>query len=144
MVKALKHGASRFRGLAELLRFFVMSERYGIIDRIGNAVSPIAVKQALFEALRIARSLRASAERVRYNNREILCCEVIHPREGRTPAAMRLETSEGVVYCIPCPRIPTENEIREFLAAVERDIDVAREVAILAQTFPPQKEVSSG
>lgn len=135
---------SKYGSIADLLRFFVETERYGIIDRIGNAVSPAAVKQALFEALRIVRSLKGTSKKGKVNDKVYECCEYGDIKEGKHHPGLEAAIDGKRQYCVPCPRIPSEDEVREFLEDVERDIDVAREVAILAQTFRPKKEVSSG
>ncbi len=148
------HDPQQYNGIISLLRFFVDTERYGIIDRIGNATAYESIKEAVYEALRIIRSLKASAITVEYEvggeKRKVACCEYEEKERARYASAVtgksvtpgRYENKE--VACIPCPKIPDENEVADFLTKVKEDTNIAKEVAVLALTYRPKKEVLSG
>ncbi len=138
-----KEPREKYRCIIEVLRFFVNSQRYGIIDRLAFALSPESVDQSIYEALRILKSLEARSIHARIktqkNEYTLRCCDY---GEGRGPGinGVFIEADEASLkgkqgYCVPCPSCyPDEDELRGFLEDVRRDIGLARIVAALAYT----------
>lgn len=100
----------RWDKIVSLLRLFADPDvrNYSVVDRIANALSYEAVEVALYDALRIARSLI-----------------------GNEPNEVKAALSRMGVQAIQ-DIIPGDEELGSFLAAARRDIGAAREVAIKA------------
>jgi len=109
---------SEYDGIVKMLRFFVQTKNFGYVDRIGNALNPEPVEVTLLEALRAFRSIRESAP-VDKNGRRYV------EKDGNK---------------IPVPGIPSGEEVKKFLDAVQSDIGVAKRVATLALAYPSKKE----
>ncbi len=145
---------SEYWGIIGLLRFFIESGRYSIVDRIANATSPAAIKASLYEALRIANSLKARSIRIALRTKtsqgeektyQLQCCEYGEELGYGIQGVVEglLEGPEDLkgarIYCIPCPPIPSEEELRGFLEKISKDVSIAKEVAILAHAYRPSK-----
>ena len=109
---------SEYDGIVKMLRFFVQTKNFGYVDRIGNALNPEPVEVALLEALRAFRSIRESASVDKKGKRYV-------EKDGNK---------------IPVPGIPSDEEVKKFLDAVQSDIGVAKRVATLALAYPSKKE----
>ena len=137
----------KYKEVISLLRFFVETGRYSIVDRIAYATSPSAIRASLYEALRIVRSLKAGSltARIRVGEDKIYdhieCCEYGEDL-GYGVKGLVEEIYSGskeykgkTIYCAPCPGIPDEAELSDFLEESDRNTDVAKEIAILAHTY---------
>ena len=150
-----------YPGLVSLLRFFAESGRVNVLDRLGFAQSPVAVREAIYEALRTARVLSANAVRVRVKVQkyregrpveeevETVCadynvgdsrddvaeCMAIIGRVTWSEAPSRIPPGKWVC-CTPPPRIPGEDELKRFFSILEEDpvkgLVLAKELASLA------------
>lgn len=145
----------KYSKIIDLLRFFVETGRFSIVDRIANATSSTATMSALYEALRIVRSLTPRASRIRIvtdngKSYEVMCCEYGEDLgvgiKGRVEKVLAGDKKllQKTIYCVPCPILPSEDEVREFLAKAKENMEVAKEVAVLAQTYRPSKNFVGG
>jgi len=139
----------RFPGVISLLRFFAESGNYGVVDRVANSLSTEAVVQAIYDALRTVRAQSARAVKLKIKSNgesyTITCVDygILEREDPRYRLAIKGVVEEGPseligkrVYCIPMPRIPSEEELESFFKAVEEEgIEVARAVAALALGF---------
>ena len=103
--------------IGDVLRFFVDTKNFGYVDRVGNALLPDGVEEALKEALRALRSLYGSAKR---DERGYSYVEVGDRR-------------------ITLPPLPGEDVVKCFLSAVRRDMGFARRAAIYALSWHAKK-----
>jgi len=46
-----------FRGIIDLLSFLIDNDRFDVVDKLGNALSERIALEALYEALRVAKSM---------------------------------------------------------------------------------------
>jgi len=134
----------KYEGVISLLRFFIDDNRYSIVDRIAFALSPESAEVAMLEALRIVKSLMERAVRVRIEVGEgkaysVTCCDY---GEGKGPGifgkfieADRAELINKEGYCVPCPLIPSSQELDELLNELGKDLTIGRRVAILAYGY---------
>ena len=145
-------GPGRFRCLIETLKFFADSRRLGVVDRIGFAMAPEAVKEAVYEALRTIAALqpRAPTLEIGVETREgtrvytARCCdyfEVRAPGEcgGIYGVVKRvLHGDPGLVgkaiCCVPCPSCtPGREELEELFRLLDTEpvkgLDLAKEIA---------------
>lgn len=155
-LKLSETNVEEFKCLIELLKYFVRSRRYGIVDRIATALSAESILQALYEAVRSIESARDRAIKatIKVETREgikrytVTCCDY---GEGEGPGITGTfeESSEkGLIkkkgYCVPCPIcIPEEVEINKFIEIVRSGVEglsIAKKVAILAYTKKSEKE----
>lgn len=138
-----------YEGLISLLRFFIDDGRYSVVDRIAFALSPESAEVAILEALRVVRSLMDRAiratiivsrgEGVEEKEYSLTCCDY---GEGDGPGLKGIfkDASEsGLInktgYCVPCPHLPTSEELERFMSELRRDITIGRKVAILAYGY---------
>ncbi|AEH24646.1 type I-A CRISPR-associated protein Csa5 [Pyrococcus yayanosii] len=110
-----------FRGIVNMLRFFVRTKNFGYVDRIGNALTPEPVEVALLEAMRAFRSIWESA---------------------KTDEGGRYIEKDGEKIYVP--KIPSDSEVENFLNAVRENIRIAKRVATLALAYPSKKEKNGG
>lgn len=141
----------KYKEVISLLRFFVETGKYSIVDRIAYATSPSAVRASLYEALRIVRSLKARSltARIRVGDDKVYdpieCCEYgedlgygVRGLVEKIYAGPE-EYKGRTIYCTPCPGIPDEAELSSFLEEAGKNTDVAKEAAILAHTYRPSR-----
>jgi len=137
-----------------LLRFFVEDQRYSIVDRFSQALSKDVAESSIYEALRIIESLKNNAVKVkmevtwRSGNEvkskvyDLTCCdygEVIEERvyPGIRGKIISVEPNRKEMigrnyYCVQCPQTPSEEELKQFLEKMEKDLTICRELGILA------------
>lgn len=138
----------KYKGVVSLLRFFIDDNRYSIVDRIAFALSPESAEVAILEALRIVKSLmdRAVRATVKVETKgegvreySLTCCDY---GEGDGPGILgefkvaseaRLVGKKG--YCVPCPLMPTSEELEELIDELRRDLTIGRKIAILAYGY---------
>ncbi|MEM2693798.1 MAG: hypothetical protein QXW56_09985 [Nitrososphaerota archaeon] len=141
-------GMESVSGIVNLLRFFVESERYSVVDKFANALSPETVSQALYEALRIARTLEKQEVVVTIKDERtgktytIPCWEIGRvSAPGRYPGMVGklVEVLKGdvriepgaTVYCVRRGEIPSEDEVNRLLSH-EDPVKLAKLIAIQA------------
>ncbi len=146
-----------YKGIINLLNMFITAGRYSIVDKIAYALSPDVIKSALYEAVRLAETMRNNSLRVKLkldNNKEveITCCEYDVKIDNPPSRRVIIGTVEKVyggkggykgkkIYCVPCRGIPSEEELRKFLNEIEKgNLDLAREIAIKAYGLPASRE----
>lgn len=136
-----------------LLRFFVESRRYSVVDRVSYALNYESVREALADAFRIVESLRDGSAwaRIRVKREdggereiELTCCEY-GKGEGPGVNGEFVDCSDEDMrgergWCVPCPHVPDEREVNEFMELVKEDINVAKDVALLAHSFRSRRE----
>ena len=119
--------------LVDVLRFFVQTRSFNLVDRLGFALNPHVAKEALTEALRILKSLRGSALVLKVKEdedkvREVVCCEWDTPGRGRCPYGYEMikeaDVVQGprdlsIVCCVRCPREPSEDVVNEAMKCLE-------------------------
>jgi len=143
--------------IVSLLRFFVESERYSIVDKLANALSTEAVRQAFYEALRIANTMEKQAVKIKIKSKEgkeysLTCWEYGRASENKSypgiigelieiergPDKLR-ELKGTLIYCIPAGHLPNEEDINNFLN--EKDcLKLAKIAAILAYSRRSRRE----
>ncbi len=151
-----------FQGLISLLRFFAETGRFNVLDRMGLAQSPVAVREAVYEAIRTVRALerrqtrltlRVKIRRDGEETRELTfdCLEYEEVEStgeclGVQGELVRAEGAPGLsegalVCCHPKPRVPGEEELERFFEALDSPwgLDLAKEVAALAFSFHSKK-----
>ncbi len=122
-----------FPGITSVLRFFAETRRFGVLDRIGMAMSPTAVKEAVYEALRTIKALEAKSVTVKLRvdgNRvyTFKCCEYGEPDRvcgGVVGVVDEVLEGSGVgrgsrIACIKCPRLPDESELKRFFEILDK------------------------
>lgn len=137
----------KYTNIIELVRYFAKTYRYGVLDRMALAMGPESVEAALYDMLRLVDSLYARKIRVKIvteDNKEyssISCCEYGEDlgygikgvvKEVHEPKELESSYKDKRIYCAPCPPIPYESEIRDFLSDVEKDPSIARKVVLLS------------
>lgn len=136
--------SKKYEGVISLLRFYIEDYKYSLVDRIAFALSSESAEMALLEALRIIRSLMERAVRVNIRTDdgkeyELTCCDY---SEGDGPGIVgefvksskpELKGRRG--YCVPCPLIPTSQELEEVINELRKDLTVGRRLAILAYGY---------
>jgi len=153
-------GGEEFSGIIGLLRFFADSGRVNVLDRLGFAQSPVAVREALYEAIRTARVLAADTVRVRIAVKtkdgeekvgEFACadydiaddekglrgCMGVKGRVEGSSDPSRVPPGKYICCYLP-PKIPSEDELKRFFSILEEDpvkgLTLAKELASLAFT----------
>lgn len=136
--------SKKYEGVISLLRFFIDDNRYSIVDRIAFALSPESAEVAVLEALRIVKSLMERAVRARIKVEEgkaysVTCCDY---GEGEGPGIFgefievdRAELRNKQGYCVPCPLIPSSQELNELMNELREDLTIGRKIAILAYGY---------
>ncbi len=131
------------KNIVKLLKFFIDTKRYGLVDRMALALSPESVETALYDMLRLVDSLEQRRIVVRIvadKDKEytISCCEYSEEL-GYGIRGVVKEVIQGPgelvdksIYCAPCPPKPTRTELIDFLRKVHEDITIARKASILA------------
>lgn len=130
------------KSIVKLLKFFIDTNRYGLVDRMALALSPESVETALYDMLRLVDSLEQHRiiVKIATGNKEYTtsCCEYGEDL-GYGMKGVVKEVIQGPgnlenksIYCVPCPPKPTRNELAEFLEKVREDLTIARKASILA------------
>lgn len=134
----------KYEGVVSLLKFFIDDNRYSVVDRIAFALSPESTEVALLEALRIIKSLMERATRAKIKVEEgktysVTCCDY---GEGEGPGIFgefvevdRAELRNKKGYCVPCPLIPSSQELEELMNELRKDLTIGRRIAILAYGY---------
>jgi len=127
-----------------MLRFFIEDNRYSVVDRIAFALSPESAEVALLEALRIIRSLieRSLKAKIKANEGKVysvVCCDYgLDDGPGITGEFIEVDRPEvkgKKGYCVPCPLIPSAEELEELINELRKDLTVGRKLAILAYGY---------
>jgi len=137
----------KYENVISLLKFFIDDNRYSIVDRIAFALSPESAEVSLLEALRIVKSLmeRICKVRIKTDNKEytVNCCDY-GLDDGPGINGVFLEILSEVCnpefkgkkgFCVPCPSIPSNQELEELLNDLRRDLTIGRRLAILAYGY---------
>lgn len=147
-----KSTSEEFKGLISMLKFFADSGRVNILDRIGFAQSPVAVKEAIYEAMRIIDALSRSPVRVRVkvgpndDERELECIEyeemesergVCRGVKGKVVKSSSPRIPEGsTICCYLKPMRPSQEELDKLFTLLNEDpltgLNKAKEIASLA------------
>jgi len=142
----------KYSKIVDVVKYFIDSKRYGVVDRMALAMNSESVEVALYDMLRLIDSLMSRSVVVRLKSGEkeytLRCCEIgdklgygVH---GAITKVIEGETGykEGdKVYCMPCPRNwPTKDEINRFLQAIAEDPFLARKIVLLAFGRRGEKE----
>lgn len=144
----------KYSNLVDLVRYFAKTYRYSVLDRMALAMSPESVEAALYDMLRLLNSLLARSIRVKLQvvkDKEVIreyssitCCEYGRNlgygikgivTEVHEPKERETEYKNETIYCVPCPLIPNESEIKEFLCDVEKDPSIARRIVLMSYGF---------
>lgn len=155
---------SKFEGIVGLLGFFARRGKYGVLDRIGHAQSPEPVITAIYEAMRTVNALAARPTRVRgrharkgeevgltcidydtFNTKEDLLdyCQswpvIVDPEQAK-------RLGGEFVCCYTKPRMPTDEELREFFRCLKtpEGVSLAKQLATLAFAPPERRREESG
>lgn len=133
--------------IISLLRFYIDTKQYSIVDRLAYATSPATARYALYEAVRQAQSARDRAIVATYKPkdsekeyREVMCCYYEEMEGGSCDVGFPAQSGDKVYCCVPCPPIPDSNALASVLDAIERDISVATKLAALAMAYRPKRE----
>ncbi len=131
-----------YKDIIGLVRFFVDTNRWGVIDRMALAMGPESIEAALYDMLRLVESLYARKIRVKIDANdktyEITCCEYGEDLGYGIYGEIK-DVYEGPktlmgqkIYCVPCPPRPSESEINSFLEKIREDPSIARRIALLS------------
>ena len=136
--------SKKYVGTISLLRFFIEDNRYSVVDRIAFALSPESAEVALLEALRIVRSLMERSVKVRIRTNEnkfysVVCCDYgLDEGPGITGEFIEADSPEvkgKKGYCVPCPMLPSAEELEELISELRKDLTIGRRLAILAYGY---------
>lgn len=155
--------ASQFKNIASVLRFFAESGRLTVVDKFGGALSPSVVRDALYDALRVAASLKQSSIKIKLavktkggdeeeelKEYRVECCDYTRLNSldecGSSLCGRVTEVEKGpeslkgkILECIRCPLEPTEEEVSTFLKCISNYrffVDLTRSLAALAFSRP--------
>jgi len=140
---------NKYPGIVEVMKFFIDSQRYNLVDRMAFALSPESIEQAIYDALRIVKSLESTKvyAKIKSGDKEYIlnCCDY---GEGQGPGinGIFLEASNKALegktgYCVPCPaKYPSQDELQSFLNSVRSDLSLARRISILAHGWKSRGE----
>ena len=130
--------AEQFAKIISLLRFFAETGRFNVLDRIGMAQSPTAVREAIYEALRTVRALERRPARLK------LGVEVEVKKDGEK----RRETREVEVECLDYETVEEKAEcrgiygvVKDVLSGAPRDIIGRRVCCYLKPWIPDEVEL---
>jgi CRISPR type I-A-associated protein Csa5 len=128
--------------VVSLLRFYVDTKQYSVVDRLAYATSPATAEYALYEAIRQIRSAkdRSIIAKWKHDGREdnVECC-YYDVKRGECDVGFEVEHN-GVKYCcVACPLIPREDELENIVKAIESDLSVAAKLAALAMAYRPRR-----
>jgi len=140
--------SEKYENVISLLKFFIDDNRYSIVDRIAFALSPESAEVSLLEALRVVKSLmeRVCKVKIKTDNKEytVNCCDY---GLGEGPGingvfveACNPEFKGKKGFCVPCPSIPSNQELEELLNDLRKDLTVGRRLAILAYGYRKSSE----
>ena len=77
---------NKYPGIVEVMKFFIDSQRYNLVDRMAFALSPESIEQAIYDALRIVKSLESTKvyAKIKSGDKEYIlnCCDY---GEGQGP-----------------------------------------------------------
>ncbi|MCU7786884.1 type I-A CRISPR-associated protein Csa5 [Pyrobaculum sp. 3827-6] len=127
--------------VVSLLRFYVDTKQYSVVDRLAYATSPATAEYALYEAIRQIRSAKdrsiIAKRRREEKEEEVECCYYEVKKEGGEECEVGFEVEHnGVKYCcVTCPLIPREDELEKIVKAIESDLSVAAKLAALAMAY---------
>jgi CRISPR type I-A-associated protein Csa5 len=140
--------SEKYENVISLLKFFIDDNRYSIVDRIAFALSPESAEVSLLEALRVVKSLmeRVCKVKIKTDNKEytVNCCDY-GLGEGPGINGVFVETCNPEFkgkkgFCVPCPSIPSNQELEELLNDLRKDLTVGRRLAILAYGYRKSSE----
>lgn len=131
-----------YKGIIGLIRFFVDTYRWGVVDRLALAMGAESIEAALYDMLRLVESLYGRRNRVRIKADkkvyDTTCCEYgedlgygIHGVIEKVYEGNE-ELKGKKIYCVPCPPRPDELEIKKFLEDIKEDPSIARKIALLS------------
>jgi len=143
----------KYAGIIDMLRFFVVTYRYGIVDRIANALSPDAVEVALYDCVRIVKSAyqnRVSAvikvvekKRVKKEKKEEKKEE--KKREGQAEQEYEEQTIEKTYSVVCCEYDEREGPgiVGEFIDCDKPDLKGKRGYCVPCPQRPSEEELQS-
>ncbi len=131
----------QYRNIIGLVKYFIDTKRYGVVDRMALAMGPESVEIALYDMLRLVDSLRGRSSVVKIKGGgktyQVRCCEIGRDLGYGIHGVVEeiIEGAPGVsigdeVYCAPCPPRPSIDELKSFLEKVKQDPSFARKIAI--------------
>jgi CRISPR type I-A-associated protein Csa5 len=140
--------SGKYENVISLLKFFIDDNRYSIVDRIAFALSPESAEVSLLEALRVVKSLmeRVCKVKIKTDNKEytVNCCDYGLGEgpgiNGVFAEACNPEFKGKKGFCVPCPSIPSNQELEELLNDLRKDLTVGRRLAILAYGYRKSSE----
>ena len=147
-------GPGEFKGLISLLGFYSKTGNLGLIDRIGLALSPEQVIDAVYDAMRAMKALKSRqiVVVIKYKTskgeeKEALfkCCEYSedideYPEGVKGVVTKVIEGDASLVNknisCVSCPLIPSEDELNNFYKLIREKpnegLRLAKEIATIA------------
>lgn len=144
----------KYSEIVGVLRVYARLGAFGVIDRIAGALTPEAVEQALYDALRGMNAMirQATRVKVKINEREEVL-DIIDWSEKLDDPRLQLAEEGSVIDVIKGPAelkgkrvkfvraptmLPSEDSVSSFLRAVKErgfeGLSLAREVALKALT----------
>jgi CRISPR type I-A-associated protein Csa5 len=144
--------SGKYENVISLLKFFIDDNRYSIVDRIAFALSPESAEVSLLEALRVVKSLmeRVCKVKIKTDNKEytVNCCDYgLDEGPGINGVFVEVfaeacnpEFKGKKGFCVPCPSIPSNQELEELLNDLRKDLTVGRRLAILAYGYRKSSE----
>jgi len=136
--------SKKYGGVISLLKFLVDDNRYSVVDRVAFALSPESAEVALLEALRIAKSLMDRSIKVKIRGSEgkvysVVCCDYGLDEgpgiNGEFIDAEKADLKGRRGYCVPCPLMPSTEELEGLINELRNDLTVGRRLAILAYGY---------
>lgn len=126
-----------------LLRYFVDTKQYSVVDRLAYAVSPDVAKYALYDAIRQIRSAKDRSRQAKTEKGAVECCyweELSKEAQGGQAEAecdvgFRVTIDNKPHCCVPCPMIPGEEELNKVIERIEEDVSYAAKLAALALSY---------
>jgi len=100
-----------------MFKFFVSLKKYSYIDRIGNALTVQPIEMALKDALRDLSTLYGSSS---------------VDEKGLHYIQIKIDDRVEKKYL---PKIPSQEDVRDFLEKVRKNISYARKLAIYSLTY---------
>jgi len=151
------YNPDKYQGIINMLRVFVATRRYGIVDRLGFAQSPEAAAMALYEGLRTLKAMLDKVEIITLRKipsskeksstksshqsqkkdegeeKTYSCIEVLTLKDTGYCIGIRgiakINDKEEEVCCVLSVGIPSEEEIKRFFAALHCDREKGLQLA---------------
>lgn len=124
-----------FQKIVNMLRYFVDTRQYSVVDRLAYAVNPAVAKYALYDAVRQIRSAKDRAKEGKTDRGSVECCFYDKAEGEGCDVGFKVAIEGAPHCCVPCPAIPTEEELARVMEALERDVSSAAKLAALALSY---------